>query len=94
MKKNCSKEELIVTKSTVRFTIKQKQFSNRRKGELYMDRVLERKIKVFFQEKPCLFKGKWITGKNDCSKEYGFLYNEKNIWIIRKNVCCDEQGSL
>ena len=91
MKKNCSTEELIVRKGTVRFTVKQELFV-RRKGELY-GQGFGRKIQDFSQEKTCLFKEKWTTGKNVCSKESGFLYNEKN-WIIRKNVCCDEQGSL
>lgn len=56
MKKNCSKEELIVRKSTARFTVKQERFSNRRKGKLYMDRVLERTI-IFLKEKHVYSKG-------------------------------------
>ena len=68
--KNVSKEELIVRKNTVRLTVKQELFVKQKKERVnYMDRVVERKIKGCFEEKACLFKGKWITGKNVCSKE-------------------------
>ena len=63
IQKTCSKDELIVRKSTVRFTAKQELFVKQKKVELYMDRVLERKIKGFLRknmfiqkEEECLFK--------------------------------------
>ena len=36
----------------------------KQKGTLYMDSVLTRKIKAFFQQTICLFKSKRIIGKN------------------------------
>ena len=64
-----------------------------RKGELYMDRVLERKIKDVFKKNHVYSKrsgsqGGMFVQKNKASSAM------KKTWIIRKNVCCDEQGPL
>ena len=58
-----------------------------------MDKVLERKIKDFFKKKHVYSKGSGSQGRMFVQKSKASSIMKKN-WIIRTNVCCDEQGSL